>query len=1261
MVNSETPNNVKTENGNAVALERTRMMLDATPLACRLMKKLSNGKYELFECNEESFKLFKFKSKQEFIERYFDIFPEYQPDGSVSLEAGLKLFDKAYTEGRCVSDFLFQTVDGEPIPSEVTLVRLEYGDEYILAGYTRDLREQRLMMETIENRTKLLTMGNLAVQALLSTDDNTDISAAILESLELVGRAVGGDRVQIWRNEMINGALHFIHTYEWLSDVGKENPSVPIGLIFPYTVIPRWEGYFSGGGYINGPLSELEEDERRLLGAYDIKTFVMIPLFIKKNYWGFFCVVDCVNERTFKTEEITILGAISRMLVSAINRNLQAAEIREAHDRTKLLLDTTPLAVHLWDKDLNLFDCNEESVRLFKRRDKEDYLKHFADLSPELQPDGSRSSDMAELHILRAFREGKHEFEWMHKDTDGTLIPSEITLVRVAYENDYAVAGYVRDLREQKAMMREIEQKSILLNSINQAANILLQSEIDEFESNLQICMGMIGAAVNADRMCIWKNSVINGKLHCTLVDEWIKTEQMRTSDEISTEVPYEGNIPTFERILTKGECVNALTRDLSPEEQARMGMHGIKSIFVAPVFVEGEFWGFVGCDNCHDESVFSEEVAKTLRSGSLLIANALLHNEMTLNLRLAAIELEAALTDTQKANNAKSDFLANMSHEMRTPLNAIIGLTWLSLENDNLDPDTQDNLVKTHNAGTSLLGIVNDILDISKIESGRLDLTPVKYNVASLINDSVTQNLLRIGERPIELKLSVDKNMYECLYGDELRLKQIINNLLSNAIKYTSEGEVELTIYCKREDETVWLTIEVRDTGRGIKREDLAKLFDNYTQLDTKANRQIEGTGLGLPITKRLCEMMSGSIKVESEYGAGSIFTVRLKQKYVSDAMIGPEVVSSLNGFRYSDGRRDKDIKLKRVSMPYARVLIVDDNPTNLDVARGLMKPYGMSIDCVDSGQKAIDAMSAEDGRYDAVFMDQMMPGMDGIEAAMHIRELASDYAKNIPIIALTANAVVGNEELFLSKGFQAFLSKPIDIARLDAVIRRWIRNQEKEQLGAEAGTLVISHTDSESLLRDKEVAGLDIEGGIKRFGGDEDVYINILHSYVANTRGLLDSMEAVTAEKISHYEITVHSIKGSSYGICADEVGRQAKDLEYAAKTGDFSYIGKRNKPFLEYARRFISELESMLASLESENPKDTKDKPDSSLLSNLIDACNAYDMDEVDAAMEQITSFQYEADEGLVEWLRANVELMNFSEIVEKLEEIIKAETV
>ncbi|MCL2741967.1 MAG: ATP-binding protein, partial [Oscillospiraceae bacterium] len=262
----------------------------------------------------------------------------------------------------------------------------------------------------------------------------------------------------------------------------------------------------------------------------------------------------------------------------------------------------------------------------------------------------------------------------------------------------------------------------------------------------------------------------------------------------------------------------------------------------------------------------------------------------------------------------------------MRTPLNAILGLTGLCLEGGEMDAETGANLEKIHNAGDMLLSIVNDILDISKIEAGKMELVAVRYDVPSLINDAVTQNILRIGEKPIEFRLDIGTDMFAALHGDELRVKQIVNNLLSNAIKYTDEGHVELSVHCERDGDAVWLTARISDTGKGIRPEDMGRLFADYSQLDAESNRNTEGTGLGLPITKSLAEMMGGTIEVESEYGKGSAFTVRLRQGFVSDVHIGEDVVRNLRRFVYSDDRRGKDSKVRYVRMPYARVLVVDD-----------------------------------------------------------------------------------------------------------------------------------------------------------------------------------------------------------------------------------------------------------------------------------------------------------------------------------------------
>ena len=409
--------------------------------------------------------------------------------------------------------------------------------------------------------------------------------------------------------------------------------------------------------------------------------------------------------------------------------------------------------------------------------------------------------------------------------------------------------------------------------------------------------------------------------------------------------------------------------------------------------------------------------------------------------------QLNEAVEAAEAASKAKSAFLANMSHELRTPLNVVIGLADLQLDDEGLPDSVRDDLYKISNAGNTLLSIVNDILDISKIESGEFIMAPVEYYLESLLNDTATLINARIGEKPIKFRLNIEENLPGKLYGDDLRVKQILINLLNNAVKYTHEGFVELSMRCERENDIdVRMHIDVRDTGIGIRPDDLDELFSEFKQVDARANRAIEGTGLGLAITKKLVGKMNGGISVESDYGKGSIFHVHILQGYVSDVTISPaDLDNFIKTYNSSTGRQQAG-RLVRDDLSYAKVLIVDDAQTNLDVAAGLMRKYHMQVDCVTSGRAAIRRVQIGEPVYDAIFMDHMMPDMDGIETAEKIRELGNDYALSVPIIALTANAVVGTDELFYEHGFQAFISKPIDIMQLDQVIQLYVKDRSRD-----------------------------------------------------------------------------------------------------------------------------------------------------------------------------------------------------------------------
>ncbi|MDR0289617.1 MAG: response regulator [Treponema sp.] len=427
---------------------------------------------------------------------------------------------------------------------------------------------------------------------------------------------------------------------------------------------------------------------------------------------------------------------------------------------------------------------------------------------------------------------------------------------------------------------------------------------------------------------------------------------------------------------------------------------------------------------------------------------------------RLAMLVAEQTATITN-VSQAKTAFLANMSHEMRTPMNVIVGLTNLMLEEDE-PADVKETLRKINTAGATLMGLINNVLDISKIEAGKLELMPEEYAVPSLLNDIISLNMVRIGDKPITFNLDINEDLPCTLFGDELRIKQILNNLLSNAFKYTRKGTVALRVECDiphsplpTPHSPVFVTFTISDTGIGIRGEDIEKLFTDYNQVDTSANRKIEGTGLGLSITKKFVQMMGGEITVESEYGKGTVFHVRIRQGFVSDTPIGKETAENLRGFRYSDKKKQAGEKLKRPDLSYARVLVVDDFPMNIDVAAGMLRKYKIQVDCATSGHEAIDRIQAGEPEYNAVFMDHMMPGMDGVEATKLIRALDTAYAHNVPIIALTANAIAGSEQMFLDNGFSAFLPKPFNAMALDAIVKKWIvqvRSFTEEE--AEIGT---------------------------------------------------------------------------------------------------------------------------------------------------------------------------------------------------------------
>ncbi|MCL2203064.1 MAG: ATP-binding protein [Defluviitaleaceae bacterium] len=769
-----------------------------------------------------------------------------------------------------------------------------------------------------------------------------------------------------------------------------------------------------------------------------------------------------------------------------------AAETRNVLALIQMMLDSAPLVITLWNDRYECMNVSGYTLKLFKIKDKKEYIENFNAFSPEFQPCGALSAEKAVVYFERAFQEGYVNFKWIHQTKNGEPVSMDITISRFEYSGKTMLVAYALDIREAEVAM-----------ALERNAFDLTQKMIDL----LPFVMNMYNA----------EKELISTSEHVVrLFGVESKQEYLKNWFNFSPEYQPCGTLSSEKAAVYVAEAFETGTSRFRWIHQTKSGEPIPMQITLSRFEHKGKY---MLCTFAADLREIEATLAKVKETSA---------KEQELTQRV--LEEQKRIEVAEEKNKAKSEFLARMSHEIRTPISSILGISEIGLQTSVAHPTAEDYFAKIHSSGKLLLGIINDILDFSKIEGGKMTVAQEEYNISSLIGHAVNLHYAYLGDKGIQFSLRVDEELPLSLVGDMLRIEQIIINLLSNAFKYTDAGEVTLSLQCRplKPGHTT-LVITVSDTGLGMSAEQLAIVFDDYTRFHEREKSNVSGTGLGMSIVSNLVHMMDATIEMESEVGVGTTVTVSIPQKIATQDMLGKEAAQKLQQYEIYAHKVEKRRKFVPEPMPYGRVLVVDDMQANLYVAQGLLAFYALHVETCNSGKEAIDKIK-QGNVYDIVFMDHMMPGINGPEAMKILRDMGYTH----PIVVLTANALVGQEEEYIKNGFDAFLSKPIMTDRLNAILNKYIRDKQPPE--------VIEAAKRESIARQP------VEGAPQ---GIDDFNMYVLGKLrmdfaKIHKNAFIDITHAIDAGDMETAHIVAHTLKSLAELINEHDLAQTARSIE-------------------------------------------------------------------------------------------------------------------